>query len=323
LAEFSLIDRYCKNIGSPHSATKLAVGDDAAIVRVPADKELAISVDTMVEGVHFSHGVDPAKLAHKLLAVNLSDMAAMGADPQWATLSLTIPSANHDWLDSFSSSLNRMACQYGVVLIGGDTTEGPLTLSLQILGLLEPGSGLTRAGAQLGDDIYVSGCLGDAALALAGMQERLALGKQMQAELQPHLDTPIPQVALGRALVGLATACIDVSDGLLADLSHICKQSHVSMQLDIEKIPLSSNYREYYSQSGSLKYALSGGDDYQLGFTVAKSHRKVIVALAEQIELRLTRIGSGIEQKADLLTLSRMGKPFALDEDPGFQHFAR
>ena len=321
MTEFSIINRYCKNIGRAHPETQIGVGDDAAVVQIPAGMQLAVSVDTMVAGVHFFADTNPAKIANKLLAVNLSDMAAMGAQPKWATLALTMPSIEEHWLTKFSHSLDKSAKQYGVELIGGDTSQGPLVLSLQILGLVQNGEALTRAAAQPGDDLYVSGCLGDAALALAGVTGEVSLVKEVQTQLQQFLDTPVPQIALGQKIRGLANACIDLSDGLVADLGHICKQSKVAMHIDVDQIPLSTHYENYLSANGTLHYALSAGDDYQLAFTATQNFREKFSAIAESLNIRLTRIGNVKESDIHEVVLHKGAQRFTLEQNSGFQHF--
>jgi thiamine-monophosphate kinase len=325
LAEFSLIERYCQDVGTSHSLTQLGVGDDAAVVRIPRGKELVISVDTMVEAVHFFPNTDPKLIAHKLVAVNLSDMAAMGAQPKWATLALTIPAVDDTWLSAFSSSLNNIAKAYQLQLIGGDTTQGPLTLSMQIMGLVDQGTALTRSKSSAEDDVYVSGCIGNAGLALAAVDGRVAVADDILAELRLSLDTPTPQVALGLSLSGLASACIDVSDGLLADLGHIATSSKVVIQLDVDKIPLSKRFLEIYPGNHGLDLALTGGDDYQLAFTAKRIHRDRLSQIANKLDVHISRIGRVIEAQEPneaKLDLLYHGEPYALKRDTGFQHFS-
>lgn len=325
MAEFSLIERYCQDIGTSHSSTQISVGDDAAVVRIPPGRELVISVDTMVEAVHFFSNTDPKLIAHKLVAVNLSDMAAMGAQPKWATLALTIPAIDEKWLSAFSSSLNNIAKAYSLQLIGGDTTRGPLTLSMQIMGLVDQGQALTRSKSNYGDDVYVSGTIGNAGLALAALDGRVELADDVLTELRLSLDTPTPQVELGLSLSGLANACIDVSDGLLADLGHIATSSKVGIQLDIDKIPLSKRFLEVYPNGEGLDLALTGGDDYQLVFTAKQIYRDKLSEIAEQLDIRISRIGSVIESRAaneGRVELFYHGQRYELKRDTGFQHFS-
>jgi len=322
MAEFSLIERFCLGIGTEHKMTRLGIGDDAAIVAVPDDMELAVSVDTLVEGVHFYPDTDPQHIAHKLFAVNLSDMAAMGARPKWATLSLTLPSNDEAWLTAFSKSLDHIAREYGVQLVGGDTSRGSLALSLNIMGLLPKGKALTRARARPGDDVYVSNSLGDAALALRCIDGKAKLKGMNLEQLRQALDMPEPQVALGRGLLNIANACIDLSDGLVGDLEHIANQSDVTIEIKVERVPLSSEYHQYLSLGGNLDLALSGGDDYQLAFTAVPDRRGEIRELAEQLDIPITKIGKVHKAGSEPIVLSNDGEPYRLGADVGYQHFS-
>ena len=328
MPEFDLINQYCKGIGCEHPSTVKSVGDDAAVINVPDDKELAISVDTMVEGIHFFKEVAADKLAMKLLAVNVSDMAAMGATAKWATLALTVPKVDIGWLAQFSSGLNKACNEYGVQLVGGDTTEGPLTLSLQIMGLLPTNKALLRSGAKKGDLVYVSGNLGDAALALRCLNKDFSddvIDSLDIKLLRPKLETPAPQYFLGPRLVGIANSCIDVSDGLIADLSHICEASKVSIDLDLEKIPLSEQYQRYLSANGDLDLAVSGGDDYQLVFTVPRKNKEQLMHVIENNDFQVTQIGEVIDSQLDSsvsrLNLFYNSKPYTINDISGYQHF--
>ena len=323
MAEFSLIEQFCQGIGVQHPQTRLSVGDDAAVIHIPDGMELAVSVDSMVAGVHFLADTPAAYLAHKLLAVNVSDMAAMGATAKWATMTLTIPSIDSVWLAEFSQHLNRVANNYDVQLIGGDTTQGPLNLSLQIMGLLPKGAALTRSGAQQGDDVYVSNTVGDAALALqALMQEESALYQPFSqcSSLLRALHQPEPQIALGQALQGIASACIDVSDGVVADLSHIAEQSAVSIKLNVALLPVSPHYQEYIHAGGDLDLALSGGDDYQLAFTAAPEHRQTLQGIASEIGTPITLIGQVIASTDEKVALFQGAERYQLNK-VGYQHF--
>ena len=336
MTEFTLIDRYCRDVGVAHAETRIAVGDDAAVISVPEGMELAISVDTMVEGVHFFPQVDPSKLAHKLLAVNLSDMAAMGAEPKWATLALTLRDANDVWLKAFSESLDQSAKRYGVQLIGGDTTQGPLSLSMQIMGLTPKGAALTRVKAKPGDDVYVTNTIGDAALGLAYLKydnssydnspydstsTGIELDDDRKARLTRALELPEPQIAVGQAILKYAGACIDISDGLVADLSHIAERSSVSIELDVNRIPLSEDYQNYINQGGGLELALTGGDDYQLAFTVASEFAEGIRDLSSSLDISLSKIGVVRERGLEPVSLHASGEDYSLDLAAGYQHF--
>lgn len=326
MSEFNIIKRYCQDLGKEHDETRISVGDDAAVVSVPTGMELAISVDTMVEGIHFFPDVDPANLAHKLLAVNLSDMAAMGAEPKWATLALTLQDTSEAWLEAFSASLDKSAKRFGVQLIGGDTTQGPLTLSMQIMGLLPISKVLTRAGAKPKDDVYITNTIGDAGLALAYLQQAKQLvdvdltDKQI-GRLTKALELPEPQIELGQALLSYANACIDISDGLVADLSHIAKRSGVSIELDVNRVPLSEEYQSYVSQGGDLELALTGGDDYQLAFTVEAKYTEQLKALEKSSGVSLSKVGQVVERTAEPVSLHTDGEEYKLNSLAGYQHF--
>ncbi|MFT5573458.1 MAG: thiamine-monophosphate kinase [Cryomorphaceae bacterium] len=322
MAEFSLIERFCQGIGPEHKATKLGIGDDAAVITVPDNMELAVSVDTMVEGVHFYPDAEPAHIAHKLFAVNLSDMAAMGANPKWATLTLTLPNSDLTWLASFSESLNAIACKYGVQLIGGDTSRGTLNLSLHIMGLLPKGKAMCRSKARVGDDVYVSNTLGDAALALKCTEGVLHFRGSQLDNIMPALNQPEPQVDLGLGLLNIANACIDVSDGVVADLSHVAKQSDVSIELNVERIPVSAEYKQHLSMGGTYDLALGGGDDYELAFTAVRDRRGELLELAQTLGVKLTKIGRVTKTQDLAVSMSLNGEPYHLAEEPGYQHFS-
>jgi len=265
LSEFSLIERFFAKTHPRNAATRLGIGDDCALLSIPAGQELALTTDTMVENVHFFAGAEPAALGHKLLAVNLSDLASMGAKPIAVTLALTLPQVDEAWLAAFSQGFLDLANQYNVDLIGGDTTKGPLTLTVQALGLVRPGKAFRRGGARPGDLIYVSGNLGDAGLGLKICQGYVCHNPELPLQ---RFHSPSPRVETGLALTGIATACIDISDGLAGDLGHILKQSKVGACLDWEALPLSDAVRAYIADTGDWAMPLTAGDDYELCFTV-------------------------------------------------------
>lgn len=278
--EFSLIRDYLSNRPHYHPETRLGIGDDAALLQVPEGHQLVVSIDTMVEGVHFFKGTDPTALGHKLLAVNLSDLAAMGAEPRWATLALTLPENNPAWLQRFSQGLFALADQYQVDLVGGDTTRGPLTLSLQIHGIVPEGKAVTRSGAEPGDLIGVTGRLGAAGYALQQLQR-----DEPAESLRHHLERPVPQIEAGLQLRDYATAMVDLSDGLLADLGHITERSGVGAQLDLDAIPIDPALL-HLDRAQQLDLALTAGDDYQLGFTLPARFKEIVSG-------RLQRVGCG------------------------------
>ena len=289
MSEFDLIRRYFTR-ATPGAV--LGVGDDAALVRVGAGMELVVSTDMLVSGTHFFPDVDPFLLGHKTLAVNLSDLAAMGARPRWATLAIALPEADEHWLQQFSAGFFALAEQYQVELIGGDTTRGALNLCVTIMGEVPPGAALRRDGAQPGDDVWVSGRLGDAALALAQLQGRVKLSEAASDCCLSALHQPQPRIALGLALRGVAHSAVDISDGLLADLGHILGSSHVGAEIAFDALPFSDAMRTC-SERALIRYcALAGGDDYELCFTAAAAQRSRVTEISAQFLLPLTRIGT-------------------------------
>ncbi len=288
MSEFDLIKKY---FTKPTRHTSLGVGDDSALVRVAEGYELAISTDMLVSGTHFFADAAPHDIGWKALAVNVSDMAAMGAQPKWATLAIALPEVNESWLAEFSSGFFACADAFNVDLVGGDTTRGPLNISVTILGEVPTGTALKRSGAQLGDDIWVSGQLGSAALGLAHLQEKLTLKDELDICLK-ILNTPMPRAALGLALRGIATSCIDVSDGLLADLGHILNASNLGAVLDLEKIPCIGLLKNNLENPQFQELVLTGGDDYELCFTAPPSKREAINLLSMQVNIPITCIAS-------------------------------
>ncbi|MDX8386018.1 MAG: thiamine-phosphate kinase [Gallionella sp.] len=288
MSEFDLIRRH---FIKPTPGALLGIGDDAALLMPSAGNALAVSSDMLVAGTHFFHDADPFMLGHKALAVNLSDMAAMGAKPRWVTLAIALPEADEAWLAGFSAGFFSLAKLHGVELVGGDTTRGPLNLSVTIMGEVPQGQSLLRSGAEEGDEIWISGNLGDAALALAHIQGKVALHDAKFAAWSPALHQPQPRVTLGFALRGIAKSAIDISDGLLADMGHILEASNVAAQLDYSALPTSDILRDFQPLSLAKQCILSGGDDYELCFTAdVKSHEK-ISAIGVQLGLKLTCIG--------------------------------
>lgn len=296
LSEFSLIDRFFTRQRIHNPSTTLNIGDDCALLDLPSGYELAITTDTMVENIHFFKNTDPKQLGHKLLAVNLSDLASMGAKPLSVTLALTLPKVEEQWLEQFALGFLTLAERYKVDLIGGDTTQGALTLTVQALGLVPKGRALKRSAAKVGDLIYLSGNIGDAGLGLKIMQGYLC-PEPNQALTQFH--TPEPQCDTGQALLGIANACIDISDGLSSDLGHILRLSQVGATIDWQKLPLSNAVLNYLAETGDDLMPLTAGDDYQLCFTVspdkaalAPEHCTAIGVIEKQHGLRLLKSGN-------------------------------
>jgi thiamine-monophosphate kinase len=310
-SEFALIDRYFRR-ATQH--TVLGVGDDGALVQPSPGCELVISTDMLVAGTHFLPSAAPEDLGWKTLAVNLSDMAAMGAQPRWALLAAALPAATETWLEKFSAGFFACAHAFDVDVIGGDTTRGPRNFCVTILGEVPTGQALLRSGARPGDAIWVSGTPGRAAQGLAHLQEQLVLAEPARADCLAALHHPQPQVALGLALRGLATAAIDVSDGLLADLGHILDASGVAATLKLPVTPMTTFERACY---------LSGGDDYELIFTTPAARHEEVLTLAARLSLPLTCLGHIEAGPAGQLTLrDAAGAPFDADIRPGYDHFA-
>ncbi len=315
--EFDVIARHFTR---PAVNAVLGVGDDCALVGISRGMELAVSVDTMVSGTHFFPDVDPENLGHKALAVNLSDMAAMGAMPYWAMLALTLPKVDHDWLAAFSKGFFDLADEFEVSLIGGDTTRGPLTLTVTIMGEVPIGAALRRGGAKAGNDIWVSGFIGDAALAVSHRHGKLVLEESDYHEAVMRLYEPAPRVALGQALRGLATAAIDVSDGLLADLGHICSLSKVGAVVELGSIPLSAIGARHVASDAGRNAIVAGGDDYELCFTAHPNSRESIQDLAKVLDVPITRIGQ-VKRGKGVSLMGADGKPVKID-GRGYDHFA-
>lgn len=312
MSEFDLIRRYFTR---PTPSALLGVGDDAALLQVGEGRVLAVSSDMLVCGTHFFADADPFMLGHKTLAVNLSDLAAMGAVPRWATLAIAMPNADEAWLERFSAGFFALASRYGVELVGGDTTRGPLNLCVTIFGEVQASLALRRSGASVGDEIWVSGRLGDAALALAHLQGRIILSDDELAACSPALHQPQPRVALGQALCGIASSAIDVSDGLLADLGHILDASGVGAEIDLSRIPVSGALHRHLQQ----RCALAGGDDYELCFTVPAMLRDDVLRIAEQAGVPLTQVGNIVAGRGCIVH-DAAGNCINL-ESSGYDHF--
>ena len=324
MGEFELIDRYFKR---PARRAALGVGDDCALLAPAPGMQLAVSSDMLIEGRHFLSTVDPFKLGHKALAVNLSDLAACGAKPLAFTLALAVPQADEAWLEGFSRGLFALADAHDCELIGGDTTRGPLAICITVFGEVPPGKALLRSGAHAGDDLYVSGTLGDARLALEVFRGTRSLPQPAFDAARIRMETPTPRVALGLALRGVATAAADISDGLVGDLGHILKASRVGASIDTSiAINLIANRGHLTLGNGqfdaetALECVLAGGDDYELVFTSPSSARSRVKAAALQSETSVTRIGV-IEAASGLRLVDATGQPvhrrFA-----SFDHFA-
>ena len=334
MGEFDLIERYFK---APARAMRLnegvalGIGDDCALLQPAAGMQLAISSDMLVENRHFFADVDPFTLGHKALAVNLSDLAACGAKPLAFTLALALPKVDEAWLAPFSRGLLALAAEHNCALIGGDTTQGPLNICITVFGEVPKQQALLRSGAKAGDDIYVSGTLGDARLALEAMRGNLTIPSEIFTAAKARLETPTPRVALGMALRGTASSAIDVSDGLLGDLGHILQQSGAGAVIDTALVVqlLAINSIAYqaintpanvqFDHVNLLKYVLSGGDDYELAFTAPVGKRQAVQAAALASNTPVTRIGQ-IEAELGLRLTDAQGQPMP-NNFGSFDHF--
>lgn len=315
LSEFELIHRFFRDLGAARDDVVLGIGDDGAITRVPPDHELVTTVDTLVSGVHFDENAAASDIGHKALAVNLSDLAAMGAEPAWATLAISLPEVDESWLQSFAEGFNALAAKHRVQLVGGDTVRGPLQVTVQLQGLVPNGAALTRAGAQPGDAIFVTGTLGDAALALRMIES----GATPSETVLGQINRPVARVAAGIGLRDLASACVDVSDGLAADLGHVLAASNAGATLQLKALPGSVAIVVVGDEQERWRLQLAGGDDYELCFTAPADNVGQIDALARELDLRITRIGE-VEKKKGL----RLARPDGTlwDMPPGgFEHF--
>ncbi len=329
MGEFDLIEHYFKR---PAHKAALGVGDDCALLTPTRGMQLAVSSDMLVEGRHFLSTVDPERLGHKALAVNLSDLAAMGAEPLGFTLALSLPRVDETWLAGFSSGLLRLADTHGCELVGGDTTQGPLNICITVFGEVPPGDALLRQNAQAGADIYISGTVGDARLALEVIRgTHIAAGDAFE-QARVRMEQPTPRVALGVALRAVANAAIDVSDGLLGDLSHMLKRSGVGAQIDTGWLQAAGSFGDSHLPAGitpvmaelawnkRIEFALAGGDDYELCFTAPVNQRELVHAAAWETNTPVTRIGR-ITAELGLVVRDPQGQPIA-KRFASFDHFA-
>jgi len=316
--EFDLIERYFKGLTEQPDNVSCGIGDDAAIISIPAGDELAISTDTLVENIHFPENTSAFDIGYKSLAVNLSDMAAMAAAPRWATLSLTLPNYAHDWLSEFSRGFSELAGRYEVALIGGDMTRGPLSITVQIMGTVAPGQALTRAGARAGDDIYVTGTLGCAALALSVLQ-----GKQRVHDIEDcllRLNRPEPRVAAGQVLSGFASAAIDISDGLAGDLSHLLNASDLAAVVELGAVPVCEKLSGIESVDDYWRLALASGDDYELCFTAPQASAGILEARLDKRLCPVKKIGRVVARAPGIRWLLETGEEYKLSA-LAYEHF--
>ncbi|GKX62349.1 thiamine-phosphate kinase [Pragia fontium] len=318
--EFDIIARYFNRQGNTRKDVRLGIGDDCALL-VPSQKQyLAISTDTLVSGIHFLPDIDPADLGYKALAVNLSDLAAMGADPAWVSLALTLPEINEPWLDAFSDSFFRQLNYYGMQLIGGDTTKGPLSLTLTINGWVPMNKELTRGGAKVGNWIYVTGWLGDSAAGLAILQDQLQVeDKEARDYLVKRHLRPTPRILMGQGMRQLATSAIDLSDGLISDLGHILKASGCGAKVYLDRLVFSKALSDNCHREQAIRWALSGGEDYELCFTVPEDNRGALDTALSGLGIPYTCIGQITANNGLQLFDGNQPVKFA---GHGFDHFS-
>lgn len=318
LSEFALIAQYFTRPARHTERVVLGVGDDCALLAPAPGTQLAISSDMLVEGRHFFPDANPEQLGHKCLAVNLSDLAAMGAKPLAFTLALALPEARAEWLQAFSAGMLRLADEHGCELVGGDTTKGPLNICITVFGETLPDRALRRDAAVAGDDVWISGALGDARLALAGYRGELSLDAASLDAAAARMHAPTPRVALGLALRGIAHAAIDISDGLIGDIGHILKRSGVGATLNVDALPVGPMLRRQPIEV-RRHFALAGGDDYELCFTAPASSRQAVLAAASSAGTPVTLAGR-IEAEPGLRLTDAGGNPLDLKLS-SFDHF--
>lgn len=318
--EFDLIRTFFASQGGAQDDIVVSIGDDAAVVNVPCGMQQVLTTDVLVAGTHFVADADPVGIGHKSLAVNLSDLAAMGATPKWFTLNLSLPEVNTDWLQGFCRGLFGLANQFSTALIGGDTVRGPLSIGIQAGGVVPAGTAMLRSGAKVGDRIYVTGTLGDAGVALLHQKGTLSLEAADFAAVQSRLDFPAPRVSEGLALRDCASSCIDISDGLLSDLGHIAAASRVGARIRLEQVPISAVYRKYLEQPKGMDTAITAGDDYELCFTIPGPRQSDFEKLSTKWECGATYIGD-IEKKPGVHVVDRSGAEHKPNTG-GYEHFA-
>lgn len=318
--EFDIIKHYFTK-ASHRKDVIMGPGDDCALLQVPANTLLAVSTDTLVSGVHFFADMDPTALGHKALAVNLSDLAAMGADPCWVSLAITLPEVDEVWIKKFCAGFFELAEYYNVALVGGDTTKGPLSITVTVHGTLPLGKGLLRSGAQVGDGIYVTGTLGDAALGLQQALGNIQVPAAHQEFVRNKFEYPHPRILVGQALRDIATSALDLSDGLAGDLAHICRASGLRAQIEVELLPLSDAMQASVSQEQGWELALTGGDDYELCFTVSELHRGQLETALSHCGVKFTRVGRMFSGEPNV-ELVHEGKPYQI-VNQSWDHFRK
>lgn len=323
LSEFDIIQQYFAQPGlaaNTNEAIRKGIGDDCALLSIPAGFELAISMDTLVENVHFPANAEANLIAYRALAVNLSDLAATGASPLAFTLALTLPNADEAWIRAFSEGLKQCAAEFSCPLVGGDTTRGPLSITIQVHGLVPSGKAITRSGASPGDKIYVSGSLGVAAHALRYLQEEQAMSPENKALLDTAFYRPIPRLTLGSGAAGIVSAGMDISDGLLADLGHLCRNSNTGAEIHLPTIPVARPLKTHLPEQEALALAVTGGDDYELLLTAHPDKEQALLELGAKCNVPINCIGEMTAGDA-VTCLDAQGKKVRFDQK-GYQHFS-
>lgn len=319
MKEFELIKRFFTEQAIKRKDVLLGIGDDCAIVSPSERQNIAITTDTLVAGVHFPHGTSARAIGHKSVAVNLSDLAAMGAEPTWVSLAITMPDVDLNWIEEFCHGVFELCEFYNVQLIGGDTTQGPLSVTITAQGLIPKAKHITRVGAKAGDWIYVTGEIGDAALALKHILKEVNVAAEYRDSVQRSLDFPIPRILAGQALRGYASAAIDISDGLIADLGHICTASNVGANIVLDDLPISNALRDTVGMEKAVEIALVGGDDYELLFTVSEDNKVGMETALANSGNTVTCIGQINRSEKITTTLNRKSVPI---NAKSFEHFS-
>lgn len=320
MKEFDLIKHYFSKQVVKRKDVILGIGDDCALLAPAEHQHIAVTTDTLVAGVHFPEGTEPRAIGHKAVAVNLSDLAAMGAEPTWISLALTLPEVNEDWIGEFCAGVFDLCEFYNVQLVGGDTTQGPLSITITAQGLAPKDKFITRSNAKAGDWLYVTGELGDAALALQSLLGNVDVAEAFKGQIFKQLNYPKPRILVGQALRDYATSAIDISDGLISDLGHICEASNVGAVINLQNVPISSFMRETLGREQAINLALCGGDDYELLFTVPEDNKVGMETALSNIGISTTCIGQ-INTSGKISTVLD-GEAVTLDSK-GFEHFSK
>ncbi|MFV1984614.1 MAG: thiamine-phosphate kinase [Thiohalomonadales bacterium] len=317
-SEFQIIQHYFKRNKYNSASIITGIGDDAAVLDISDQSNLVVSMDTLVSGVHFPDSTKPRDIAYKSLAVNLSDLAAMGATPAWFTLAITLPDNNSEWLTEFSSGLFELAELYKLDLVGGDTTQGPLSITIQIAGYVNNNSIMYRSGAKINDDIYVSGYIGDAGAGLLLLNETSILYKKDENYLITRLNRPTPRILLGEHIRKFSQSCVDISDGLLADLNHIINSSNCGAVVNVDLLPISRELKNASFEKDCFQLALDSGDDYELCFCVPEKYNTDIQNISIKLNIPITKIGKIVNDSG--IKCNFENKPY-IYHDYGYEHF--